>query len=149
MNATLKKFLFILGLVILSGAVFASGVMFGTSLNFMKQLLTVSMMDKAYMDASSAFRDIQQIDKGNIDGAKESINFLLDGHIITIDSFIKDCPNDKDKARAKKILARIARHRKEYPAKNNVSKDVPEYKNVTNTIQNILDNALAEEVKEE
>ncbi len=145
MNTTLKYFLFILGIVILSGAVFAGGVMFGTTQNFMKHMFTVSTMDKAYMDASSAFRHIQEIDKGNIDEAKESINILLNSHILTIDSFMKDIPNDEDKARAKKLLARIARHRNDFPATINVTLKVPEYENVTNSIQNILDNALAEE----
>lgn len=149
MNNTLKKFLFVLGIVILSAAIFAGGVMFGTSQDFMKQMFTVSIMDKAYMDASSVFRHIQQIDKGNIDQAKESINIFLDGHIITINSFIKDSPNDDDKARAKKLLARIARHRNEFPANISVPKEVPGYEKVINSVQNILDNALAEEEKKE
>ncbi|MCD4691426.1 MAG: hypothetical protein K8R79_00810 [Calditrichales bacterium] len=142
MKTTFQKLTFILGIVVLTAAVFIGGSMFGASQNFMEGLLNNLLMENALLEATIAFRHIENIDQGNIEKAKESMNLFLDSHIITIDQLVLDSPNEKYKKRAKRFLARIAKHRKKHPVPERTIKPTQGEMNTSDIIQEILDKSL-------
>ena len=133
----MKKFLFIVGVVILSGSIFVGGLFAGSALDFMNGLLQVSAFDQALVDASITSMRISQLDEGRIEEAKHSLNIQLDSQIMTLGIFLKDCPNAESMQHAEKTLTRIAEHRIKYP----VSKD-EDMEDVEDYVQEILTHAL-------
>ncbi|MDH3976646.1 MAG: hypothetical protein OEV42_20475 [Deltaproteobacteria bacterium] len=144
MNNTLKKFLFILSIVLISAAIFACGVFWGTKQNYLGQLFTISFMEKTIVETRMTFRDMQYLDEGNFDALKKMINGRLDRQIITIDVLLEEYPNEKDKSRAIWLLGKIAQHREKYP----VNMQATEFEKANKRIQNILSRSLSEVEKD-
>ncbi|MBU0533329.1 MAG: hypothetical protein KJ887_00815 [Candidatus Omnitrophica bacterium] len=143
----MKKFLFILGIVVLAGGIFVGGMVIGTQLDFMNAMFQFSTLDKALVDASEVFQTVSYLDNGESKNARGWLNLKLDSYIITIDQFIKDCPNFETREHAERFLIRVAKHRQKYPSKVSLSKEVPDYAGVEEHIQSILENVLEQEGK--
>ena len=92
---------------------------------------------------------IELIDKGHIKEAKERINLELDDYILSIDYYMKEEKNlsKEYEARVKRLLARIAKNRKEYPFQLKESENFNELNEANILIHNSLNEALSEENK--
>lgn len=144
----MKKFLFILGIIAIAGGVFVGGMVVGSQHDFMNSMFQVSALDQELVDATKVFYGLSRLDDGDSAGAKGWLNQELNSHVVTIDQFMKDCPNPETKAHARKLLARIAEHRQKYPSRIDVSKGVPGYSEVEKHVQAVLDDALKQEGKQ-
>ena len=133
----MKKFLFIVGIIVLAGGIFIGGLVAGSVLDFMIASFSVSTFDQALVDANMEFMTISILDEKGVEEAKGFMNMELATHIMTLDMFMEDCPNAESKEQGQKFLARVAEHRLKYP----VSKD-EDMAGVQNHIQEILGRAL-------
>ena len=111
----IKKLLFIIGIAASVVAIFMGGLYFGTRLGALESELHVSILDEYIAEAVSTHSDIAQLDEGQINRLRSSLNIQLDGDIINLEQLISNCPDSERKADAKRILVRIAKHRKKYP----------------------------------
>jgi hypothetical protein len=136
----MKKFLFIVGSIILAGGIFIGGLLAGTQLDFMTKLLQVSMFEEALSKATVTFMQLSQLEDGKINDAKNLMNSQLDCQILVIGTSLKDYPNQETKKQAENLLLRIAKQRMQHP--------VPAEKDMTKAgdyIQEILGRAIANE----
>jgi hypothetical protein len=140
----MKKFLFILGIVVIAGAVFVGGFSIGLTSDFTNTMHQVSMFEKELTQATMTFMHISYIDDGKIDDVKSLLNSELDSHIITLSQMLKDCPNTETQKHAQKCLARIATHRQKHPVTNSIQLPVPqsEIQKIDQHVNSILTNAL-------
>lgn len=144
----MKKFLLILGIIAIAGGVFVGGVVVGTRQDFMNSMFQVSALDQQLVDASKVFYGLLRLDDGDSAGANAWLNQELNSHIVTIDQFMKDCPNPETKEHARTLLARIATHRQAHPSRIDISKDVPGYVAVEKRVQSVLEDVLKREDKQ-
>ena len=138
----MKKFLFVLGIVVLIAAIFASGMSAGAALDMYISMYTVSQFENESINASTTFMVVQMLDENKVDDAKAYLNLTLDAKIMTVGMLMSECDNEKSKRMATRILARIAKHRQEHPVP-------PRDKQVDNLIQDYLAKAIAEVEKQE
>ena len=112
----MKRFLFILGIVILAVLVFTWGLVAGTALDFFQSMTETSFFENEAVSTATNFMVVQMLDKNEIDEAKASLNLTLDTQIMSVSMLMSACDNKKSRRMANGILARIARHREKYPA---------------------------------
>jgi len=143
----MKKFLFIVGIVVITAIVFTGGFFVGTHLDFLSKFFFASLFEKEIADVSTTFMVIKQLDEGKIDEAKSFLNLKLDGHIISINTLLPNCPNEESKVMANKMLACIGHHRSKYPESPSATFHGIERKEIDTIIQKILDEAIAEKEK--
>ena len=134
----MKKFFFILGIVVLTAVIFAGGMFVGITMDIFKSMYTVSFVENEAIGAATTFRIVRMLDDNEIEQAKAHLNLTLDTKIITVGMFISECDNEKSKSMANSILVRIARHRQNHPAS---STD----KQSSDIIQGFLDKAIQED----
>ncbi len=138
----MKKFLFVLGIVVLTAAIFAGGMFAGAALDWYISMYTVSLFENESISASTTFMVVQMLDENKVDDAKAYLNLTLDAKIMAVGMLMSECDNEKSKRMATRILARIARHRQEHP--------VPQRdKQVDDLIRDYLTKAIAEVEKQE
>lgn len=111
----MKKLLFVLGIVILTAAVFSGGMCAGAALDWYISMNTVSLFENEATSAATTFMIVRMLDENKVDDAKAYLNLTLDTKIMTVGVLMSECDNHKSKRMATKILARIARHRQEHP----------------------------------
>ena len=133
----MKRFLFILGIVILAVLVFTWGLVLGTMLDFYQLMTETSFFENEAVSTANTFRVVQMLDKNEIDEAKASLSLTLDSQIMTVSMLMSACDNKKSRRMAKGILARIARHREKYPVHSTVE-------GVDDLVQECLEKALQE-----
>jgi hypothetical protein len=140
----MKKFLFILGIVVIATTVFVGGLYVGLTSDFMNTMYQVSTFDKKLTNASMTFMRVSYLDEEKIDDVKSLLNSELDGHIIILSQMLKDCPNIESQKHAQEFLARVATHRQKHPSTNSYSDFVSpsEMQKIDMHIQSVLDNAL-------
>ena len=107
----MKTLLFIVGIAILVSCIFCGGLLLGNLQHFTNALLQISTVDNALVDATKTFMSVSDLENGKVEDAKSFLNQELNDQIITLDQFLKDCPNDTTRQHVSKLLARIARHR--------------------------------------
>jgi hypothetical protein len=133
----MKRFLFILGIVILVVLVFTWGLVAGTMLNYFQLMTETSFFENEAISTANTFTVVQMLDKNEIDEAKASLSLTLDNQIMTVAMLMSACDNEKSKRMANGILARIARHREKYPVHSIVE-------GADEVIQEYLEKALQE-----
>jgi len=141
----MKTFLFIVGIILLADVIFYGGLQLGNQLHFMNAMFQVSTLDQEVGNATKIFWTVSHLEDGKVEEAKSFLNVQLNSHINTIGMFLKDCPNEKTRQHAIKLLARIAKVRQEHPVHISVTNDVPGYGAVERGVQEILNKALQEE----
>lgn len=139
----MKKFLFILGGIIVAGAIFVGGLMVGIRLPSV-MFGWVDLAEKK-IEADWALRHICQLDEGRLEDARRSLNIQLNGCIMEMNGMLEVCPSPDTRERARRLLARIARHRKKHPPGIDWPEDVEGHTEVQKHIQEILDKALEKE----
>lgn len=138
----MKKLLFVLGIVILTAAVFAGGMFAGAALDWYISMYSVSYFENEAIKASNTFMVVQMLDENKVDDAKAYLNLTLDTKIMNVGMLLSECDNEKSKRMATRILARIARHRQEYPVP-------PRDKEVDDLTKDYLTKAITEVEKKE
>ncbi|MCP4611065.1 MAG: hypothetical protein GY845_20340 [Planctomycetes bacterium] len=138
----MKKFLFVLGIVILTAAIFTGGMSAGAALDWYISMYAVSQFENESLNASNTFMVVKMLDENKVDDAKAYLNLTLYAKIMAVGMLVSECPNDKSKRMATRILARIARHRQEHPVP-------PRDKQVDDLTRDYLTKAIAEVEKQE
>lgn len=133
----MRKFLFILGIVLLGSALVCAGVFIGFQIEAAQGLIGIPMFQEQLVLARIKLMVVSQLDEGKIDDAKAFVNSELDSAILVLDCLMDSCQNKEDKAMAKQIIAQIAEHRVKYPVWASDDK-------VTATINDILNKAMTE-----
>ncbi len=133
----MKRFLFILGIVILAILVFTWGLVAGTMLDWFQLMTETSFFENEAISTANTFTVVQMLDKNEIDEAKASLNLTLDTQIMSVSMLMSACDNKKSRRMANGILARIARHREKYPVHATVE-------GADEVIQEYLEKALQE-----
>ena len=108
-----KKVMVLLGGVGIAAVLFAAGFVAGVY--FISPIAGHRMLQDELITAVRTYSTLDQLDHGNIQGAKDSLNTTLDGSILAIDMFLQEAPNDHSMQSAAVWLKRIARHREQYP----------------------------------
>ena len=137
----MKKFAFILGLVLIAAALVAAGWWLGFRERYLTEAYTITTLDKQITDASIKSLLLHQIDSGHPDEARKMLRLELDGDILMIDSLM-DYSDARSRDLASKVFARIAAYRAEYPT--NYTAQMPE---VDAKIAEILRRATQEQSK--
>ena len=119
----MKKFAFILGLVLIAVALVAAGWWLGFRERYLTEAYAITTLDKQITDASLKVMLLNQIDSGRPDEARKMLQLDLDGDILVIDSLM-DYSDARSRDLARKVFARIAAYRAKYPA--NETNDMPE-----------------------
>ena len=111
----MKKFAFILGLVLIAGALVAAGWWLGFRERYLTEAYDFTTLDNQITDASIKAMLLHQLDSGHPDKARKMLRLELDGDILMIDSLM-DYSDARSRDLANKVFARIAAYRAEYPA---------------------------------
>jgi hypothetical protein len=119
----MKKFAFILGIVIVAGVIFVGGLVLGTQHDFMNTIISSLSLGDDISKASTTLVVLRQLEAGEIDKAKAFLNLQLDGAIIGMDVILPHCPDGDGTRAAQTLLVGIAEHRTKYPAKANETID--------------------------
>ena len=138
----MKKFFFVLGIVVLTAVIFAGGMSAGAALDWYISMYAVSQFENESLNASNTFMVVKMLDENKVDEAKAYLNITLDAKILTVGMLVSECDNEKSKRMATRILARIARHRQEHPVP---PRDEP----VDDLTREYLTRAIAEVQKQE
>lgn len=134
----MKKFMFILGIVVLSAVIFAGGLFLGTQHDVMNTIVTSSILGDDISKSSTILVVLHYLEEGKTDEAKTFLNIQLDSAIIGMNAVLPYCPAGDSTRATKKLLIRIAKHRQEHPSQRDSSL-------VDEEIQSIMNNALTEE----
>lgn len=137
----MKKFAFILGLVLTAAALVAAGWWLGFRERYLTEAYTITTLDKQITDASIKSLLLHQIDSGHPDEVRKMLRLELDGDLLMIDSLM-DYSDFRSRDLASKVFARIAAYRAEYPT--NYTAQMPE---VDAKIAEILRRAKQEQSK--
>ncbi len=119
----MKKFIFILGLVLIAAALVAAGWWLGYRERFFTDAYAITTLDKQITDASIKSLLLHQIDSGHPEEARKMLRLELDGDILTINTLM-DYSDARSRDLASKVFARIASYRSEYPG--NYTNEMPE-----------------------
>ena len=108
---------------------------------------SVNNLEKETIRASMLLRQIQNMDEGKIEKARQLLNLELDQHIISIDVALSDYPKTQkdDKNRAKRLMQKVAEHRKKYS--NNVNYPSPTQGNTD--INSVIEETLEKYVEDQ
>ena len=110
----MKKFAFILGLLIVAGGLVAAGWWLGLRQRVLTEAYAIPTVDKHLTECSTTAMLIEQIDSGRIADARHFLRLQLDGEILTVDSLIDDS-DARSRDLAQKVFARIAAYRAKRP----------------------------------
>jgi transcription termination factor NusB len=106
------KKVFILSLVTI--VAFAAG-WYG-SLVFYSRVFCVSELKKSCAEIAVLQANIESLDRKDFEPIRTRTNLDIDGKIILINSMLETSKNKEDTERAKKLLSRVAKHRKQFPS---------------------------------
>jgi hypothetical protein len=134
----MKKLLSILVVIVFASGIFVGGMILGVQMDFLNALVSSSSLSDDISKASTTLVVLRNLEDGKVEEAKSFLNLQLDGTIIGMDAILPSCPVGDSTRAAKKLLARIAKHRQEHPSQIDSSL-------VDEKIQSILNNALTEE----
>jgi hypothetical protein len=113
----MKKFAFILGLVLIAAALVAVGWWLGFRERYLTEAYSVTTLDKYLTDAGTKAMLLHEMDVGRPDDVRrvrEMLRLELDGDILMVDSLL-DSSDARSRDLARKVFARIAAYRAEYP----------------------------------
>jgi len=119
----MKKFAFILGLVLIAAALVAAGWWFGFRERYLTEAYAITTLDKQITDATIKAMLLHDLDSGHPEAARKSLRLELDGDILMID-LLMDYSDARSRDLASKVFARIGAYRAEYPA--NYTNEMPE-----------------------
>ncbi len=111
----MKKFAFIVGIVVVGAALVAGGYWLGIVHRFMAEAYSANAMDKALADASWQARTLHYLDAGNVGAARSLLRSRLDSEIMTI-WLLGDYSDPRSCKMATNVLAGIMAFRAEYPS---------------------------------
>lgn len=111
----MKKFGFILGLLLVAAGLVASGWWLGLRQRVLTEAYAIPAVDKHLTEASVKALILHQMDSGRLDDARHMLQLQLDGEILTVDSLI-DESDARSRDLAQKVFARIAAYRAQHPA---------------------------------
>ncbi len=115
MSTAMKKFAFIVGIVLLASILVAGGFWAGFVHRYMTDAYSVTALDKSLTDASVHAMLLHDLDSGRVDNARRLLRSELDGNIVSIWA-LGDYSDPRSRKMATNVLARIAAFRAEYPS---------------------------------
>jgi len=110
----MKKFVFILGLLVVAAGLVAGGWWLGFRQRVLTEAYTIPTVDKHLTEASVKALILHQLASGRSDDAWHMLQLQLDGEILMVDSLIDDA-DARSRDLAQKVFARIASYRAEHP----------------------------------
>jgi hypothetical protein len=110
-------------------------------LNFFTWTFNHTELTKAYVELMPLQTDIEALDRKDYAALRTSINLRLDAQIIKVYNLIDDNKNTSDNIKAKNMLARVAKHRKEFPG---AYPTYPEKNEYTENVHKHVEAMLAE-----
>jgi hypothetical protein len=119
----MKKFTFIIGLILIAAALVAAGWWLGGRERYLADAYATSTVDKLLAEASVKALILHQLDAGNTGEARQLLRLELDGEILVLDSLL-DSADARNRDLARKVFARMASYRAEYPS--NYTAQMPE-----------------------
>jgi len=111
----MKKFAFILGIVLVTPILVAAGYRLGFAQRFMTEAYSVTALEKSLTDAGIKAMILHDLDSGQIDRAQRLLRSGLGGDIVTVWA-MGEYSDPRNRQLATNVLARIARFRSEYPS---------------------------------
>jgi hypothetical protein len=107
----MKKFMFVIGVIVVVGLIFFGGLILGIQHNFKNAALSSSSLGDDISKASTTLVVLRDLEAGKIDEAKAFLDLQLDGAIIGINAVLPHCPDDNNTRAARRLLAAIAEYR--------------------------------------
>lgn len=107
------------------------------SLVFYSRVFCVSELKKSCAEIAVLQANIESLDRKNFESIRTRTNLDIDGKIIFLNSMLETSKNNKDTERAKKLLSRVAKHRKEFPSEfpaNLQNQETAEFKSTIDAI---------------
>ena len=111
----MKKFGFILGIVLVAAILVGAGYQLGVVHRFLIDAYSVTALDKSLTDASIKAMILHELDSGHLDEARSLLRSQLDSDIITVWAF-DSYADARSQRLATNVMARIAAFRAEYPS---------------------------------
>ena len=96
----MKKFGFIIGIVLVAAILVAVGYWLGFGQRFMADAYAIPVVDKHVTEAAKTLVLLEAIDSGRLDDAKHSLRLELDGQILTVDALL-DSADDRSRELAR------------------------------------------------
>lgn len=118
-----EMFTFIIGLILIAAALMAVGWWLGARERYLTEAYATSTVDKLLAEASVKALILHQLDAGNMGEARQLLRLELDGDILVVDSLL-DSSDARNRDFARKVFARMASYRAEYPS--NYTAQMPE-----------------------
>ena len=131
-----------------AGLIFVAGSLAGARLEFMTQAWSQSAMDTPQISLADLSYTVRMIDEGKTPQAKQFLNDRIDGHVMILHSLMDSCADTQRVANVNRMLAHIARHRREYPRADYDAEKLPGFTNVITHAEQVLTSALAKEEAE-
>jgi hypothetical protein len=119
----MKKFAFILGIVVIAASLVAVGWWLGFRQRYLTEAYAITALDNHLTDAAIKAMMLHEMDVGRPDKVRQSLRLELDGDILMVDSLL-DSSDARSRDLASKVFAQIATYRAEYPA--NYTNEMPE-----------------------
>lgn len=110
----MKKFGFILGVVLLAAVLVAGGWILGLQQRVLTEAVAIPTVDRHITEAMVKAMLLHQIDSGRIDDARHHLQSQVEGHILTVDALL-DYSDARSRELARKVFRRIAQYREEHP----------------------------------
>ena len=110
----MKKFLFILGILVMAAGLIGAGWYIGIRDRVLTSAYAITTLDKHLTDAAGKAVLIEEIDSGRIADARHSLQLELDSDILTVDALL-DSSDARSRDLAGKLFARIAANRAAHP----------------------------------
>lgn len=112
----MKKFLFVVGIVVVSSMVFGAGYLFGTSSDFTTAMMNTGLFEEITNNTSENMMILEMIADDKLSEAVSYLNLKLDGQILGINNLLPGIENEGNKKVANYILLKAAKYRTKYPA---------------------------------
>lgn len=136
-----KVFIAVGGLILLLIG-FAVGAF--ASFHFWSKTFQTSTLEEATINLMQAETKMEQLDRGDFNGLRTSLNMAIDVEVIRIYQALDSSSNENKIQQAKKTLARVAKHRQLHPP---AYPDYSENQNKENVIK-YVESVLNEYVKQ-
>ena len=108
-----KKLILIVCGVSLAAILFTAGFIAGVA--FISPITGNRMLKDELIRVADIYCKLEQLNRNDIQGAKDSLNTELDGCILTLDMLLAGAPKDRTRDIASAWLKRIAVQRNQFP----------------------------------
>jgi hypothetical protein len=142
-----KKTLLIIGGAGLAVVLFIAGFVAGVT--FIIPIAGNRMLKDELVRATNIYCKLDQLNRNDVQGAKDALNIEMDGCILALDMFLADAPKDRTREVASVWLKRIALQRDQFPATIQLTNTDTRYGEARRAVSNALDRAMRNDKAEQ